>query len=360
MSLPDLRYDHRYRLGFLLATIALLALALVRMLAPLWSALAWAAFLAFLLHPLHRRLTTLLRGRPGISAGLLTLLTPVLILGPLVSLGVVFANQVADLVQQLRRAGQGFHPRMLQDLERIPAVGRLLALVRENLTITAAHLQEWLVSGAENLLRAAASVGGNVFVGAVGTIFGFVVMLFLLFFFLRDGRGMLDRAVRFVPLEDERRRGLLVQLGKVTRAVVYGSGLTALIQGTLVGIGWAILGLRAPVVFGVLAALAAFIPSVGTAIVMVPAILWLLVAQRWGAAIFMTAWAVGVGFSDNLLRPAIVARQTDVPALAVFVGAIGGVAAFGFIGLFLGPLLLVLIGALLGFAEEALRGPPSR
>lgn len=357
MASPDLRQDHRYRLGFMLVTGALLALALLRMLAPLWSALAWAAFLAFLVYPLHRRLSARLRGRAGVSAGLLTLLTPFVILGPLVSLGIVFATQVGDLVQYLRGASQGFHPRMLYDLERIPAIGRLLSLARANLSITADQIQGWIMSGAENLLKTAAALGGNLFVGAVGTIFGFIVMLFLLFFFLRDGRGMLERAVRFVPLEETRRRGLLVQLGKVMRAVVYGSGLTALIQGFLVGVGWALVGLKAPVVFGVLAALAAFIPSVGTGIVMVPAILWLLVTQRWGAAIFMGVWAVGVGFSDNLLRPAIVARQTEVPALAVFVGAIGGVAAFGFIGLFLGPLLLVLIGTLLGFAEEALGGP---
>lgn len=356
MSFPDLRQDRRYRLGFLLVATALLALALLRMLAPLWSALAWAAFLAFLLHPLHRRLTGALRGRAGVSAALLTVLTPILILGPLVTLGIVFATQVSDLVQSLQRTTGRFHLARLYDLERIPAIGRLVALVRSNVTITAEQIESWIMSGVENLLRAAAAVGGNVFVGAVGTIFGFVVMLFLLFFFLRDGRRMLERAVRFIPLQETRRRGLLVQLGKVMRAVVYGSGLTALIQGLLVGIGWAIAGLKAPVVFGVLAAFAAFIPSVGTGIVMVPAIIWLLIVQQWGAAIFMAVWAVGVGFSDNLLRPLIVSRQTEVPALAVFLGAIGGVAAFGFIGLFLGPLLLVLIGTLLGFAEEALGG----
>lgn len=355
MTSPDLRHDPRYRLAFLLVTIALLTLALLRMLAPLWSALAWAAFLAFLLFPLHHWLTARLRGHASASAGLLTILTPFVILGPLVSLGVAFASQVGDLVAYLRVASQNFHLPMIQDLERIPALGRLRSLVPASLDITAEQVQGWVVSGAEKVLKAAAALGSNLFMGAVGTIFGFVVMLFLLFFFLRDGRAMLERALRFVPLEATRRQGLLMQLGKVTRAVVYGSGLTALVQGLLVGIGWALVGLKAPVVFGVLAALAAFIPSVGTGIVMVPAILWLLVAQRWGAAIFLGAWAGGVGLLDNLLRPVLVARQTEVPALAVFVGAIGGVAAFGFIGLFLGPLLLVLIGTLLGFAEESLR-----
>lgn len=344
-----------YRRAFVIAAAVLLGYALLRMFEALWTPMAWAAFLAFLLYPLHRWLTRKLRGRAGLSAIAMTILTPVLIIGPLLSLGFVFANQVASLVEYLQRQGRRFDFTPLRELERYPAIGVAARWIRENVTITAEQVQEWAVTGAQNLLKAAAAVGGNVFLGAVGTIFGFVIMLFLLFFFLRDGRELAQHGINLVPMQPERRQALTVQLGKVTRAVVYGSGLTALIQGALVGLGFGIAGLKAPVVFGVLAAFTAFIPSVGTGIVLVPAIAWLLFAQRWGAAIFMAVWTVVVGFSDNLLRPMLVARQTEVSALTVFLGAIGGVAAFGFIGLFLGPLLLSLIGTLLVFLEESLR-----
>ena len=155
-------------------------------------------------------------------------------------------------------------------------------------------------------------------------------------------------------MENRRRTALIRYLGDVTRAVVYGSAMTALIQGTLVGIGFAIAGLPSPVVFGVLGGLAAFIPAAGTGVVLVPAVIILALMGRWGSAIFLGLWSVLVGFSDNFLRPMLAAQRADVSALAVFVGVIGGIAAFGFIGLIIGPVILSLIVALLRFAEEGL------
>jgi predicted PurR-regulated permease PerM len=134
--------------------------------------------------------------------------------------------------------------------------------------------------------------------------------------------------------------------------VVFGHALTAVIQGTLVGIGFAIAGLPSPVVFAVFAGIAAFIPAAGTGLVLVPAVLYLLFARHWGAAIFLGVWSVGVGFSDNFLRPYLTRQRAQVSTLTVFVGVIGGVAAFGFIGSLIGPVVLALIVALLQFAEE--------
>jgi predicted PurR-regulated permease PerM len=134
--------------------------------------------------------------------------------------------------------------------------------------------------------------------------------------------------------------------------VIFGHALTAIIQGTLVGIGFAIAGLPSPVVFGVLAGIAAFIPAAGTGLVLVPAVLFLAIAGRWGAAIFLAIWSVGVGFSDNFLRPYLTRQRAEVATLTVFVGVIGGVSAFGFIGSLIGPVVLALIVALLQFSEQ--------
>jgi predicted PurR-regulated permease PerM len=139
----------------------------------------------------------------------------------------------------------------------------------------------------------------------------------------------------------------------VVRAVIYGTVVTAVIQGTLVGIGFAIAGLPSPVVFGVLAAIAAFIPAAGTGVVLVPAVIYLAIAGRYGAALFLGIWSVIVGTSDNFLRPMLTARHAPVSTVAVFVGVIGGIAAFGFVGIVIGPVLLSLITELLRFAEEA-------
>ncbi|HUI63088.1 MAG TPA: AI-2E family transporter, partial [Steroidobacteraceae bacterium] len=176
-------------------------------------------------------------------------------------------------------------------------------------------------------------------------------MLFLLFFLLRDGREMLQQLTGFIPLEPRPRRQLLAYLGDVTRAVVFGSAATALIQGIFVGIGFALVGLPSPVVFAVLATIAAFLPA-GSAIVLVPAVLYLLAQGRWGAALFLAGWSAAVAVIDNVLRPFLTARQAEVSSLAVFVGAIGGAAAFGILGLVIGPVLLGFVAALLHFAEK--------
>lgn len=343
-----------YRKSFFIVVGAGLAVALWQMLQPFWGALSWGVCLAFLLHPLQRYLTRRLRGRENLAAGLLTALTPVVLLLPLTSLGVVFARQVTQLIDLLRTVDFSRDAAWLVRLEHYPLVARAIGFVRENSFVSTADIQNWLVSGAQNLLQSLAAASGNLVLGAVGTLAGFFVMLFLLFFLLRDGPSMLARMTRLVPLASARRNSLLQLLGNTTRAVVYGSGATAILQGLLVGIAFAILGLPSPVVFGALAAVCALLPAGGTALIWVPAVLWLAFAGRYGAALFLLVWGVGVALSDNILRPILIGRHAPVSTLAVFVGVVGGVSAFGAIGLIIGPVLLTLIAALLRFADETL------
>jgi predicted PurR-regulated permease PerM len=347
-----------YRNGFLIGVAALCALALYWMLAPLWGALAWGIGLAFLLAPVHVWLTRKLKGRANLSAGIITVLVPVLLAGPLVSLGVTFANQFAELVTRLQQEELRFDAGLLAQLEQYPFIGSLAEWLRQNLTTTTEQLQGWLVSGTQILLRSLAATGGNFLLSALGTVIHFFMMLFLLFFLLRDGRLLLGRAVRLVPMEPQRRAELLKLVGDTTRAVVYGEGMTALAQGALVGIGFAIAGLPSTVVFGVLAAFLALLPAVGAAFVWVPAVVFLAATSQWGWALFMLIWGMGVSVSDNLLRPLLISRQAPVSTLAVFVGVIGGVSAFGMIGVIIGPVLLTVIAALLRFLDETLSPQP--
>ena len=177
-------------------------------------------------------------------------------------------------------------------------------------------------------------------------------MLFLLFFFLRDGDTMLTRARRLSPLTEERKERLFRQLGGVTRAIVVGTSVTALLEGVLVGIGFAIASLPSPVVFGVLAALLSMLPVGGAAFVWGPAAIWLFVDGHWGFGIFMVAWGLLLGGFDNFLRPMLISGRARISALAVFIGVLGGIPAFGAIGVIAGPVVLSLVLALVEFAEE--------
>jgi predicted PurR-regulated permease PerM len=345
-------YSSFYRRSFAIATIVILGYALLRMLAPFWGPLGWAAFLAFFLQPVHVRLTRRLHGRASWSAGLITLLTPFLLIAPLSALGLVFAKQVAILIGYLRAHSIPSFPTIRQDLNTYPLIGPMLRWLDADVSGTAQQVQEWLVNGAQSVLKAAAAVGGDVAIGVFGTLIGFALMVFLLFYLLRDGASMLAHLMRLVPLEPKRRERLEQYLAEVTRAVVYGHSLTSLAQGALVGIGFAIVHLPSPVVFGVLAALAALLPGAGTGFVLIPAVLVLAFDGRWGAALFLAIWSLGIGVCDNILRPYLTRQHAAVSTLTVFVGVIGGVLAFGLIGLVLGPVLLSLIVALLRFAEE--------
>jgi predicted PurR-regulated permease PerM len=342
-----------YRRCFQIALAALLGYALFKMLDPLLRTVTWAVVLAFSLYPLHEWLARKLRGRSGLSAGIITALTPFLVVAPLAVLGVAFAAQVARLISYVRG-----HPSMslndvLGRLESYPMIGRAVGWVRDNVPVSLEQVQGWLTESVEALLKSVASMGGGVALGVFGTLVSFFLMLFMLFYFLNDGRAMLDALTRLIPVERGRRAQLLKYLADVTRAVVFGSVATALIQGVIIGIGFALVGLASPLVFGVLGAVTAFLPG-GSGMVMVPAILWVGFSGRWGATIFLVCWAAMLWIVENVLRLALTRHHAQVSTLAIFVGAIGGAAAFGILGLLVGPVLLSFAVALVRFATESL------
>jgi predicted PurR-regulated permease PerM len=344
-------YSSFYRRSFVIATVVIMGYLLSRVLEPLVGPLGWAAALAFLLLPLHEGLTRRLKGRGALSAGILTGLTPFFVMAPVALLAIAFAGQVAVLLNYMRGRTLLSYSELLQRLESYSIIGGAVHWARENAPISAEEVQGWLTEGAQSVLKTAAAMGGSVALGVFGTLVSFVMMLFLLFFFLQGGRAMLASLTRLIPMEPGRRAELLKYLADVTRAVVFGSTATALVQGIFVGIGFAIVGLPSPVVFGVLATIAAFLPA-GAAAVLVPAVIYLMAMGRWGAAIFMAVWTAAMWVVENVLRPLLTAHRAEVSSLAIFVGAIGGAAAFGVLGLVIGPVLLSFAVALLRFAEE--------
>ena len=346
-----------YRRGFALVAALVIGYLLFRILAPFTGPIVWATFLAFILQPLHARLTRRLHGRAGLSAGLLTAITPLAILVPLSILGGVFAAQAAELATRAQGLFQRIGAGGFAELRSYPLVGRPLAWLEANAGFGEAQLRDWLLAGGQSFLKWGAALGGNVVVGALGTAVGFGIAIVLLYFFVRDGAAWAERCTRLIPMEPPRRRDLIRHLAQVTRAVVYGSGATALLQGVAVGIGFAIAGLPTYVVFGVLAALVSLLPMGGAALVWAPGVLYLAAVGRWGMAVFLLLWGFGVSFGDNFLRPLLVSRHAQVSTLTVFIGVLGGAAAFGAIGLIVGPLVLTLAKALLDYVDEKLVPP---
>ncbi|MDQ5849746.1 MAG: AI-2E family transporter, partial [Pseudomonadota bacterium] len=304
------------------------------------------------LHPTHAWLERRFHGRASVSAALLTLATLLVILGPLTALGAAFAAQVAELLRYAQGYAAEHKPGAPSDLVNIPVVGRAIDWLQETVGVSLVQIQEWAVEAARTVLRFFATLGRQAFLGALGTVAGFVIMMFILFFAIRDGRSMFTTFRELVPMTPADKARLFTHLAAVTRAIVFGTGVTALVQGTLVAIAFAIVGLPSPIVFGVVAALFALIPMAGTPIVWVPAVIVLAVQGRYYAAIFLVVWGIFVTTIDNVLRPLLVAGRAPVGTLTVFIGVLGGVSALGPIGVFLGPLVLALVIALIRFTLE--------
>ena len=289
----------------------------------------------------------------GSSAGVLTFLAPITILLPLSALSIEFVTQISGLLQELQKAAKQWDIKTFADLRQFPWIAHANDWLQAHTGISAAQVQSWLVSGTQQVLQRAAGFGGSFFLGALDSLFGFAIMLFLLFFFLRDGDEMMRPGARgLIPLDDDRKGRLFDQLSNVTRAIMFGTSVTALAQGFLVGVGFAIAGLPSPVVFGVLAALLSLLPIGGAALVWAPAVIWLFVDRHWGYGIFMLVWGLILGGLDNVLRPMLISGRARISALAVFVGVLGGIPAFGAIGVIAGPVVLSLALALVEFAEE--------
>lgn len=341
-----------YARVFALCCAALLGYALFLIFSPFALPTTWAAFLAFLLYPVSERLQRRLRFSNTLAAGVLTALSPIVIILPLSALSVEFIAQISLLLRQVQKSASQLDIQSFSDLQHFPAIARINGWLQEYAGISATQVQSWVVSSTSDVMQRAASYGGSFFIGALGSLFSLLVLVALLFFFLRDGARITERARHLIPLDDERTARLFARIADVTRAIVFGTTVTALLEGLLIGVGFAIAHLPLPLVFGVIAGLLSLLPVGGSAFVWVPAAAYLFIDKHWGYGIFLLVWGGAISALDNMVRPMLISGRARMSTLAVFIGVLGGIPAFGTIGVIAGPVILCLVIALIEFAEE--------
>ncbi len=351
-SSPGVSPGRYYSRAFGLATTAVLGYLLYLILSVFSSPIMWASLIAFMLYPLQRRL--LLRWRkPMLAAGLVTALTFVVVAGPVTLFAFAFVQQASHLLVRFQTEARDRKLPALELILELRPVQLALEKTRDITSLSKEEILQEASDAAQSALQRLASAGGSLVLGAFSTVTQFLFTMFLLFFFLRDGERMLQRGIRLVPMTAARKHDLAAHLGAVTRGVVLATLVTALVQGSLIGVGFGIAGLPSPLVFAGVGALASLVPIVGTALVWVPAAVTLVAQGQGGWAIFLTAWCIIlVAGSDNVVRPLVISGSANVSALLVFTGLLGGVSVFGFAGIFVGPLVLTLVAALLRYADE--------
>jgi predicted PurR-regulated permease PerM len=355
----DVKEARYYARVFALVTAAVLGVLLFRQLTPFASPIMWAFLIAFMLHPLKKKLLQKRPQKPGLVAGLLTSGVFVFIAGPVAVFVFVFVKQATDLLVEFQDEARGRKLPALQLILELGPIKTVLARLGEFTSLTKDQILTSASEIAQGAIQQGVALSSSVVLGTFSAISQFALTVFLLFFFLRDGQEMLRLGIRLIPMEQERKTKLFETLGGVAQAVVLGTLVTAVAQGTLLGIGFAIAGLPSPLVFGALGAVASLIPVVGTFLVWGPAAISLVAQGRSGWALFLVLWgAVLVGGSDNFIRPLIISGRSQASTLLVFVGLLGGLSVFGFAGIFMGPLLLTLVASLLAYADQAMRHEP--
>ena len=316
-------------------------LAFLWVLAPFWGAVLWAVTLALLFNPLFQRLRRRLGQRDNVAA-LLTLLIVVALV--IVPLSLVTASLVSDLTDLVQRTRSGeLSPRAFFEkiVSLVPpwAFGWLQRLGAPDLNTLIDRISSLLLQGGQLLATRALTLGQNTFHFLVQ----FVVMLYLLFFLLRDGVALAQQVRQAIPLARRHTHYLLNKFSTVLRATVKGNVLVAVVQGALGGIALAVLGIGGAVFWGVVMAFLSLLPAVGAALVWGPVAAYLLATGAVWKAAALVAWGVLViGLSDNVLRPILVGKDTKLPDYVVLITTLGGMSLFGLNGFVVGPTIAAM------------------
>jgi predicted PurR-regulated permease PerM len=330
--------EKNFHAAFVLLLVLTMTALFLAVLWPFLKALLLGAILAGFCHPLYRGLTRLFRGRTSWAAAVTVLLLFLLIIGPLGAfLGVVVqqalnvSDQAIPWVQQHLSAASTFEAHAWL-VRRFPALADHVPSqehIMESLGAAAKAAGGFLAASASRMTAETAVFLLNLF-----------VMLYSMFFFLKDGGTILEQLLYYLPLRDDDEALMVQRFASITRATVKGTLVIGVIQGTLAGLGFWGAGIGGAVFWGTLMVVLSIVPGIGAALVWVPAVLYLFVTSQLLAGTLLGLWcAVVVGTIDNMLRPMLVGRDAKMPDLLILVGTLGGLYLFGPIGFMVGPIV---------------------
>jgi predicted PurR-regulated permease PerM len=343
----------RLSLAFFYGTLLLLLYLTYLVVVPFASPILWAAVLVVIFYPAYQRLLRLFKGRSGLAAFLFTTAVILAVIIPAFFFGWVLAREAAALYQVAERF---YQQRGLEGITTHPVVAAGRALW-ERVSIPFKRMGVDL----NGLLLAALNAVSNFILDNLKGIaknllsfsVNFLLTTFTLFFLLRDGEAIVGGLKALLPLKREHTDALFARLNDAVSAVVHGTLLTALAQGAMGAVGYWIFGVPFPVFLGLATALVSLLPVGGSALVWIPAAVYLFIKGSWIRGVLLLAWSgLIVSTADNILKPSLMSSGTNLPTLFLFFGMLGGLEVFGVLGFILGPVLLVMLAAFLDMYQE--------
>ena len=325
--------------AFFITLLLLVTVAFLWLIQDFMQPVFWAAVLAVIFYPLYQRIRRAVKERDALASVLTVLLILVIVILPLFLVGLAVTREAVGLYQRIA-SGEIDLQEALRTLERaIPLADDLLGRAGVDLEQVREGLAGAAVTASRYLASQALTIGQN----TVRIAVMFFLMLYLLFFFLRDGERLIDAIVRALPLGDRRERLLFVKFAEVARATLKGTLVVGVVQGTLGGVLFWMLGIDAAVFWGVIMTVLSLLPAVGAAIVWAPAAVILLATGNVAKGLILAAaGTLLIGLVDNLLRPVLVGRDTKMPDYLILLSTLGGLALFGLSGFVIGPVIAAL------------------
>jgi predicted PurR-regulated permease PerM len=336
----------RVTLIFLSALTAIALTACFILFRPFIYPMISALIIGIVFAPVHSRVEKLIR-KPSLAAAVSTGLVILVVAVPLALVLLALSHEVAALRELIQQRSEGFGTYVQSLIERP------LRWASRYVDLSGFDLHAWVLSKAQQVGGTLVTGGMALIGGAASFALNAAIALFTLFFVFREGRTLRRRIEGLLPLTEDQVQKLFSGIENTIVGTVYGGLVVASVQGALVGLALWGLGVESPVLWGVVAAFFSLVPVVGTAVVWIPAALYLAVTGSWIKALILIGWCLlVVGMVDNVLRPLLLSGHVQMHTLVIFFAVFGGVSVFGFLGLIIGPVIVAVTATLLGLLRD--------
>ena len=339
---------HTGELVFFWILFGIVGILAFGIMSPFFTPIFLAGVFTILFSPIYRWLLVWHKGSGGLAALSTVTIVLCLVLLPLIVLGILMFQEVLSIYGALTEGNMAF-----------TMVDRISKVIEDFVQgfVPSFALNANVYVYLETALRWMASHLNTFFSGILSFIFQIFLVIVAMFFLYRDGGKLREFAIKWSPLADSYDKSIIAKIELAISSVVKGALTTAVVQGLMVGIGFTLFGIPNPILWGVIATIAALIPLLGTGLITMPAGAWLLLTGHVGAGVGLIIWGlVCVGLVDNVLQPYMMKKGIDVHPLLILLSVFGGLAYFGPVGFLAGPIVLAFFFALLEIYPQIVKG----